>query len=330
MPAPAAGPRGRNGASEAVPRRRGGHGNGLDAWPGYVDALSTLLLVVIFVLLVFVLGQAFLSVALSGRQHALERLTTELAQLSNMLSLEKRRDAALQVELGQVDATLAAKNEDLARARTLSAAEASSVSLLNAQIAALRQQLAAIAQALDVSQTALKDRDVHIADLDRKLNLALADRVEQLKKYQSEFFARLSQVLAGEKGGSVVGDRFVFQSEVLFPVGSATLSPAGAKQIRALATTLKQVAARIPPGIAWILRVDGHADRQRAKGATDALNWTLSADRGISVVRLLIEQGGPPQHVAAAGFGEYQPLDPANTEAAYAKNRRIELRLTDR
>ena len=313
-----------------MPRRRGGHGNGLDAWPGYVDALSTLLLVVIFVLLVFVLGQAFLSVALNGRQHALERLSAEIAHLSDMLSLERSRESSLRLNLASLDATLATSRKDLASEKTLSASQASSVALLNAQLVELRAQLAAIASALDLSKTQLQARDVHIADLDRRLNIALADKVELLKKYQSEFFEKLSQVLAGEHGVAVVGDRFVFQSEVLFPVGSAELSAAGQAQIRKIASTLKQVVPRIPADVPWILRVDGHADRQRPKGGTDQTNWTLSAERAISVVRLLITEGIPARHLAATGFGEYQPLDNADTQAAYAKNRRIELRLTDR
>ncbi len=314
----------------ALSRRRRSSGNGLDAWPGYVDALSTLLLVIIFVLLVFVLGQAFLSVALSGRQKALERLSAEVAQLSQMLSLERTHEAALRASEDAVTASLVEKERQLGRETALSASQAASVALLNAQLTALRQQLAAIAAALDVSQAQIKDRDVHIADLDRKLNLALADRVEELKRYRSEFFGRLSQVLAGQRGISVVGDRFVFQSEVLFPVGSADMSPGGMAEIGKLAATFKQIIPKIPTELSWVLRVDGHADKQRAKGGGDALNWQLSAERAISVVRLLIASGIPANHLAAAGFGEYQPLDAADTPAAYARNRRIELRLTDR
>jgi chemotaxis protein MotB len=314
----------------ALSRRRRQGGNGLDAWPGYVDALSTLLLVVIFVLLVFVLGQAFLSVALNGREKALERLSAQVAQLTQMLSLERSHDAALEVSVSRATAALAARERDLAGEKKLTASEAASVALLNSQITALRQQLAAIAAALDLSQTQLKGRDVQIADLDRKLNLALADKVETLKRYRSEFFGQLSQVLAGQKGISVVGDRFVFQGEVLFPVGSADLSPAGRVEIGKLAETLKTIIPKIPADLGWMLRVDGHADRQRPKDGSDARNWQLSSERAISVVRLLVADGIPASHLAATGFGEYQPLDPADTQAAYARNRRIELRLTDR
>ena len=151
-----------------------------------------------------------------------------------------------------------------------------------------------------------------------------------MQRYRSEFFGRLRQVLANRPGVQVVGDRFVFQSEVLFPVGSAELTAAGVDQINKLADTLKQVSAQIPKDISWVLRVDGHADRQPIEGSRWGSNWELSAGRAITVVKRLIADGVPPARLAATGFGDNQPLDPADTQEAYAKNRRIELRLTDR
>ena len=426
-------------------RRRTPSQEGLTAWPGYVDALSTLLMVIIFVLLVFVLAQAFLSVALSGRDKALDRLGRQMAEISEMLSLERghnqdlqlsiatltrelteaqakndnlsalllaagqnakaaadsrdlakaerdrlngqladaklqlqstqARNQALQNQLGEVakaqDNTskdLAAQAVDLAnqvralqalrdelerkaqdaavrattaeeRARATAAELAqekqlgdttrAQMALLNQQIEQFRLQLAGISQALDISEAANKDKDARIEDLGKRLNIALARKVEELQRYRSEFFGRLSAVLAGRPGISVVGDRFVFQSEVLFPVGSADLSPAGQDQLRQLAGTLKTIAADIPPEVNWLLRVDGHADRQPVTGKF-ASNWELSATRAITVVKMMIAEGIPAERLAAAGFGDNQPLDPANTQAAYAKNRRIEFRLTDR
>jgi chemotaxis protein MotB len=335
-------------------RRRSSTRNGLDAWPGYVDALSTLLMVIIFVLLVFVLAQAFLSVALNGRQHVLDRLQREMAQLTELLSLERGKTHTLSLSM----ATLTAQNQkaaaenralqgqalalaaEIARdqgalqaqkqaADKLSSEAQAQVALLNQQLAELEKQLAAITQALDISQQNVKDRDAKIADLGNKLNLALASKVEELKRYRSEFFGKLSALLANRPGIRVVGDRFVFQSEVLFPVGSAELSPAGADQMRTLAKTLKDIAQEIPPDISWVMRVDGHADRQPIAGSRQT-NWELSAGRAITVVKLLIAEGVAPQHLAATAFAEYQPLDPASTPEAFAKNRRIELRLTDR
>ena len=407
-------------------RRRGGAASALNPWPGYVDALSTLLMVLVFVLLVFVLAQAFLSVAISGRDQALDRLGRQVAQLADMLSLERGREADLTASVARLTdnlrATQAARDaaaqdaaglrtalaqasaardtatqtaaaltsrladqglelqsagkrlavaqakladaatrpdaaENLARmadqVRALMAlrdqleAEASAnagklteavhlgdqaraqVALLTKQIDALHTQLAQVAAALQLEQKTGAAKDAKIADLGTKLNAALVSKVAELQRYRSEFFGRLRQVLANRAGIAVVGDRFVFQSEVLFPAGSADLSPAGADQIRKLAATLKSIEHDIPADLPWVLRVDGHADRQAVHGKF-ASNWELSAERAINVVRLLAAEGIPDNRLAAAGFGEFQPIDTGTTPAAYAKNRRIELRLTDR
>ncbi len=172
-------------------------------------------------------------------------------------------------------------------------------------------------------------RTSQIANLGTRLNTALASKVEELQRYRSEFFGRLREVLANRPGVQVVGDRFVFQSEVLFPVGSADMTAAGQDQIRALAATLKADRRRDPADLNWIMRVDGHADPSRA-AARFASNWELSSPRAINVVKLLIAEGVPANHLAATGFAEFQPLRPVDTPDAYARNRRIELRLTDR
>ncbi len=463
-------------------RRRGG--NGLDAWPGYVDALSTLVMVIIFVLLVFVLGQAFLTVALSGRDRALDRVNRQLAELSDMLSLERGHSSELAASIAQLNrdlagatdardalsrqlaavqataaqaladrdtaraerdramaqlgdanlqaqaaagrlaqlqaklddtagktdandaaaartatqladarrqladmqkqlveqdrvvqadkATIAARLSDLAKlaeqSRALAAlrdelerqaqdaaAKASTeqqrraavesqladekklgdsaraqIALLSRQVEELRAQLASVAKALDLAETQGRDKDAQIANLGQKLNAALAAKVEELQHYRSEFFGRLRDVLANRPGIQVVGDRFVFQSEVLFPPGGADITPAGAEQIRAIAHTIQEIARDIPKDVHWLLRVDGHADRQPIGNSTYASNWELSAARAIAVVKLLILAGVPADRLAATGFADNQPLDAADTPDAYARNRRIELRLTDR
>ena len=470
-------------------RRRGD--NGLSAWPGYVDALSTLLMVIIFVLLVFVLAQAFLSVVLTGRDKQLDRVNRQLAEVSDMLSVERGRSTDLQQSIAQLNRDLAAtsatrdtlsqqlaamkqlaeranadrdtlraerdrlsqqladaslqaqsnaartaqlqndvtaaagrtesanqetakvatqlaearqqlaaaqsqlaemqkqiaeldrtvtadkdtinaKLSDLAKlaeqnralaalrdelekqaqdaaARTMTeqqrraAVEAqlstekslgdsarAQIALLNRQVDELKAQLTTVANALEVSQTQGKEKDTQIANLGQKLNMALASKVEELQHYRSEFFGKLRDVLSNRPGIQIVGDRFVFQSEVLFPVGSAELTPAGQAGITALAITIKDIAAEIPPGIKWIMRIDGHTDRQPIKSGQFASNWELSAARAITVVKLLIADGVPADHLAATGFADNEPLDPADTPDAYAKNRRIELRLTDR
>ncbi len=428
-------------------RRHGG--NGLDAWPGYVDALSTLLMVIIFVLLVFVLAQAFLGIALSGRSHELDQAKRELSELADALSLERGKETDLKQSISQLNAqlatrtadrdrltgqlaeadlavqnanaaverlqaqlsqatgradaaaaqltdaqrqlaemqkqiasldktvavdkdTLQAKLSDLAKlaeeSRALAAlrdqleAQAqdaaaramteeqkrqavqlqladekklgdsarAQIALLTQQIDQLKAQLSAVSASLDLTQQGVKEKDVTIANLGQRLNAALAAKVEELQQYRSEFFGKLRSVLANRPGITVVGDRFVFQSEVLFPVGSAELTPAGIAEMTSLAVTIKDIAAEIPPDVHWVLRVDGHTDPQPVKTGAFASNWELSAARAITVVKLLIADGVPPEHLAATGFGQYQPFGPGDTPDAYAKDRRIELRLTDR
>jgi chemotaxis protein MotB len=519
-------------------RNRGG---GLNAWPGYVDALSTLLMVIIFVLLVFVLAQAFLSVALSGRDRALDRLNRQVSDISDMLALERagaadlrsalgrlnldltaalsereaiarqlfdlrgerdrlgadlsttrgerdrlsaqladlaaqgsasearvrrletqladalsrtetqgteveraardlsdlrRRLAAQGIELERTQAelgttrqqaattaeamrragaeldaarreilalrqqtesldrevqvgrdTIAARLSDLARlqnqvqalaalrddlerqareaaaraeaegrarqqaeaagstadqarqaaearaveATRLSESAQAQAALLSRQLEAIRTELRTLNAALEASELAGRDKDTQIANLGARLNTALAARVEELQRYRSDFFGRLRQVLGDRPGIQIVGDRFVFQSEVLFGVGSAELSNEGAERIRDLAISLREIIRDIPPEVNWVLRVDGHADNSPIRaGGFFASNWELSAARAVNVVRLLVTLGIPPERLAATGFGEFQPVDAADTPAARARNRRIEFRLTDR
>jgi chemotaxis protein MotB len=225
----------------------------------------------------------------------------------------------------------AAVETQLADENRLGDSARAQIALLNRQVDELKAQLTSVAKALDLSQTQGHEKDIQIVNLGQKLNAALTAKVEELQRYRSEFFGKLREVLANRPGIQVVGDRFVFQSEVLFPVGSADLTPAGQSGITALAVTINDIASEIPPGINWIMRVDGHTDRQPIKGPLAfASNWELSAARAITVVKLLIADGVPAEHLAATGFADNQPLDPADTPDAYAKNRRIELRLTDR
>ena len=428
----------------------------INIWPGFVDALATLLLVVVFVLMVFMISQYFLSTALTGRDEALTRLERDINGLAELLALERSANAELRIDASQlsselqsslsvretlanqlaaltesrdaIQARLAAAEasgakvskeledayktiqadrekievelaqlailerlrDDLAQrlriakdegakvsteledafkvieadkekiqaqlqdlailqslrddlmaklARTASDAEAqkelgdeaqAQVQLLNRQILALRQQLASLATALEVAETANKDQDVQIADLGRRLNVALATKVQELARYRSEFFGRLREVLGARKDVRIVGDRFVFQSEVLFETGSAALGEAGQRQLGQLARTLTEIAVRIPHNLPWVLRVDGPTDRIPINTPEFPSNWELSTARAISVVRFLIDQGIAADHLAATGFGEHQPLDPGLSEAALRRNRRIELKLTQR
>jgi chemotaxis protein MotB len=331
---------------------------GIDYWPGFVDALSTLVLGIIFLLTVFVVVQFFLSQDIAGKDTALSRLTAQIAQLTDLLSLEKTGKIDLEEQVARLNASLAAAESERERLRgaaegagqgvaaarqqlsqatsaleaekSLSARALAQVDLLNQQIAALRRQLTALEEALQASETKDKDQQTQIAKLGERLNIALAQRVQELTRYRSDFFGRLREILGNRADIRVVGDRFVFQSEVLFDSGQAVLNPEGRTELDQLATALLELERQIPPEIAWVLRVDGHTDVRPIANIQFPSNWALSAARAISVVQYLISKGVSPQHLVAAGFGEFQPLDPANTEDAYRRNRRIELKLTER
>ncbi len=442
--------------------RTGGR-RSINIWPGFVDCLATLLLVVIFVLMVFMIAQYFLSVALSGRDLALQQLREEVSSLADLLSLERADNAELRVNVAQLSAELQtsieardalsnrlgdlseeresllaqiaglmserddlssqvtsldderaqlaaqlaalagqtdenkeeaerlakeladayttidadkekieamvaeiailqslrdevtakllaaesrasdqderlkqmrlslSKAEEETAARTKLSEEAQrKVDLLNRQIASLRSQLARLNDILDATESQNEEQQVQIADLGRRLNIALASKVQELARYRSEFFGRLREVLGDHPDIRIVGDRFVFQSEVLFETGSAELEEDGRVQLAKLARTLLDISRQIPEEIDWVLRVDGHTDKRPIRTSEFPSNWELSTARAISVVKFLIDQGLPPNRVAATGFGQFQPIDPDDDEVAYRRNRRIELKLTER
>ncbi|AXO14509.1 MULTISPECIES: peptidoglycan -binding protein [Thalassospira] len=376
----------------------------VNTWPGFVDALATLLMVIIFLLMIFVIAQVYLGAALSGRDEALSDLTAQVNELTNLLSLERGNNQRMELELTQLTTELsntADQRDDLrARAATLAdqlaAAELSTdeieqkllaalasledkeaeltelrettgekitdqetridelsallasraaeleeqknlsdeakaqVAALNQQMLALRQQLARIEAALETSERENEEKDAQIVNLGNRLNAALATKVAELQRYRSEFFGRLREVLGDRQDIRVVGDRFVFQSEVLFGSGEAELGEEGKDQLAKLGETLTTIAADIPDDIDWVMRVDGHTDKVPIRNLQFASNWELSAARAISVVKFLIDQGVPPNRLVAAGFGEYQPLDNRDDEIAYRRNRRIEFKITER
>ena len=406
-----------------------------DIWPGFVDALATLLMVIIFLLMVFVLAQFFLGEALTGRDQALDRLRSQVSELADLLALERNASQDLRVNVDQLSvelqstvatrddlstqlqsvrlraeaaeekaaqmqrsledafktivvdrekiaaqlgqlATLARNIEALTALREELRAEIAALSgnlarkddalkekdtalsdkdaalkksqavlveeqkisesaraqlaLLNQQLRALRQQLAKLSTTLEISEKLATTQKVQIANLGKRLNLALATKVQELSRYRSEFFGRLRAILGSRRGIRIVGDRFVFQSEVLFSTGSAELGEAGEEQLRQLAVSLKEISEKIPTNINWILRVDGHTDRIPIRTIRFPSNWELSTARAISVVKFLTNEGIPPTRLAATGFGEFQPLDARNDEIANRRNRRIEIKLTQR
>jgi chemotaxis protein MotB len=268
------------------------------------------------------------------RRETMERRLAEqarLAEAAGAAAVEQARQA----ESARAQAAEQAQAAETARAQAaeqirLAESARAQVALLGRQLADLRNQLARLAAALDAAEASSRDKDVQISALGSRLNAALAARVEELQRYRSDFFGRLRDVLGERADVRIVGDRFVFQSEVLFPPASAELSERGQQQIREIARVLQDISSRIPPDVNWLLRVDGHADRNPIRSPRFASNWELSAARAIAVAQLLIAEGLPSSRVAATAFGDNQPLDTADTPEAYARNRRIELRLTDR
>jgi chemotaxis protein MotB len=332
---------------------------GMNYWPGFVDALSTLILGIIFLLSVFVVVQFYLTQEVSGKDTALNRLNAQIAQLTELLSLEKTGKLSLEEQLAQIRANLATAEGERERfkglyegagsgaaaaqgklnelggqldaEKRLSARALAQVEVLNQQIAALRRQLAALEEALDATEKRDKESQARIADLGQRLNVALAQRVQELSRYRSDFFGRLRTILGDRPDIRIVGDRFVFQSEVFFDTGKATLDKAeGRIELDKLAGALLELEKKIPGEIGWVLRVDGHTDVRPINSPQFRSNWDLSAARAISVVQYLIAKGVSPQRLAAAGFGEFQPIEPDKTEEAYSRNRRIELKLTER
>lgn len=369
-------------------------------WPGFVDALATLLMVIIFVLMVFVLVQVNLAYRVSGQDATLGEMRQQLASLGELLSLERRASAALAADLAQITAQLNASNsqrddlqaqlaslqtalatrnteiDKLARQQAdteaaLAAAKASldarlgalqlaegqlalaqaqkqsaermieslqaettasktEVAQLTAALAAVRMRVEELTALLgEKEQQAAKDK-VAIANLGKSLNNALASRVQELQRFRSEFFGRLRDVLKGRDDVQIVGDRFVFQSEVLFAQGQAEIGTDGRQQLAQLAVALTDIASQIPDDINWILQVDGHTDNIPLRAGRYRDNWDLSTERALSVVRFLRDQGLPANRLAAAGYGEFQPLDSRDTNDARRVNRRIELKITQR
>jgi chemotaxis protein MotB len=336
-------------------RRREAYG---EFWPAYVDVLSTLLMVFTLLLSIFMIAQFYVSQESSGKDTALRRLNRQIAELTSLLSLEQGKSrsavdelAALNVSLASLrsenerltglvgaggDRLAAAESRAAVSARALEAEAAlskeaqSRVDLLNQQLLALRQQMAAIQEALAASEAKDKDAQARISDLGARLNVALARQVQELQRYRSDFFGRLRELLRDRRDIRVVGDRFVFQSEVLFPSGQATMTPEGLAAIDQLATAIVDLERQIPREVDWALQVDGHTDARPINSPQFPSNWELSNARAISVVKYLISRGVTPRRLVAAGYGEFQPLDEGTSEEALRRNRRIELKLTNR
>ena len=330
----------------------------VNVWPGYVDALSALLMLIIFMLLIYVVSQLYLSQTLSDRNQELAQLNERLNDISRLLGLEEDRNTVLQSQLdasierskemqNRFDSVrnqlmqktveneaqqerLDALGQEAEEQDELSASQQAMILRLSNQIAALENQLRQIASALELQEQETAEKEAELEDVSRRLNTLLAERVNELQQYQSEFFARLRRILEDNENIRVVGDRFLLPSELLFASGSAQLGEEGRGELDKLANVLLDVVKRIPDDIDWILRIDGHTDLIPINTPRFPSNWELSTARAVAVVRYLAEQGVPERRMVAAGFGEFFPVAEGTSPQALQQNRRIELKLTDR
>ena len=361
-------------------------------WPGFVDALSSLLMVIIFVLMIFVLSQFFLSQKMNGQDEALVKLKTNLIELSELLSIERNVTIELtssltifenkiniiQSKLEQekikndnnkeklqenektirlskfkiseleeilnkkIEEVLNSKNTILSLENNLQKrkteveiktdtlkANKEEINKLTAASIQLRNKLSQIQTLLTAYKAKDKKDNVKTLNIGKDLNSALARRVEELQKFKSEFFGRVKELIKDRPEIKIVGDRFVFQSEVLFSIGSVEIGPKGQLEMINLASTLVEIEKSLPTDIDWILQIEGHTDNLPVKeGQTYKDNWELSTKRALSVLRFLIKQGINPNRLSASGYGSFQPIDINNNANARKKNRRIEMTIT--
>lgn len=338
-------------------------------WPGFVDVLATLIMALVFVLIVFIIGQYVLGLSINDKERKLSELTEEVFGLNTMLESEKETRLKTEEELSksleaehtksltkeeQIVELKAKLNDRTGQVKNLMQqivyinkklsitgnktlqllTEKSTIQIrvnsLKTTIMNLTEQLKKMNELLSASEEKNNEQAVEIHKLSERINTMLADKVEQLKKYRSEFFGKMKDILGSRKDIRIVGDRFIFQSEVLFPSASATLGPTGMVQLTSVAKALKELSAKIPKNIQWVLLVEGHTDRNPIKSERFPSNWELSSARALSVIKHFIAQGVPSNRLAAAGFGQHHPLDNKKTAAAMHRNRRIELRLSQR
>jgi len=330
-------------------------------WPGFVDGLSTLLLVLMFILSIFVVAQFYLGDRLqtvkdelATKDDELARLISQINSLNDQLGLAKSEENRLQAQVLSLEDTIADKNTELATLsaallgsqaavaataeeldaeKALSEEQRSELATLNAQIAALRRQLTSIQEALETAEAKDIEQQAQIENLSTRLNAALARKVQELQEVRSRFFEALREALGDRSDIKVVGDRFIFESDILFGSCSATLGDAGKVELGKLATALLDIQGDIPGEVNWVLRVDGHADASPL-GPSCAVrfdsNLDLSAQRAISVVNFLSSRGVPERRLLATGSGSTSPLVSGFSSTALAQNRRIEFKLTER
>ena len=356
-------------------------------WPGFVDALASLLMVFIFILMIFVIAQFYVTKKLSGKDEALIKMEAEIFELNNLLSIERNVVSKLSIDVDKIEkkfenqslklmkkekefqkslndlnikdfeiTKLAEKlknkdnlfnklKEDLKNNLQVTqkqklvikenekdiSATIQEIKILLNETKNLKQKINKLKSLLTVYQAKDAKEKIKNIDLGKNLNSALARRVEELQKFKSEFFGRVKEKIKDRPEIKIVGDRFVFQSEVLFETGSTNIGLKGKKELERLAAILIDIEKSLPKDINWILQIEGHTDNLPVKkGQTFVDNWELSTERALSVLRFFINNGLDPKRLSASGYGSFQPVEKGKKANSRSKNRRIEMKITQK
>ena len=349
-------------------------------WPSFVDALASLLIVIIFILMIFVISQYYISQKLSGKDEVLNKLETKILEITNQLSIEKEMTKRLSLNIFNIQSELDNKDLELLRNKSLITSlkaeinknefklsqqlevlenkdqqlnnlqnklldkkkgednynkiineQKKEVNNLNLLISNLKEKINKLNSLLDVYEKKDKEEKIKNLQLKSTLNSALARRVEELQKFKSMFFGTVKEKIKNIPEIRIVGDRFVFQSEVLFETGSIEIGKKGKIELKKFAEILLNLDKDIPKDSNWILQIEGHTDNLPVrKGQIYKDNWELSTKRALSVLRYFINQGLDPKKLFASGYGSFQPIDNTNTKIGRMKNRRIEMKITQK
>jgi chemotaxis protein MotB len=318
--------------STSIRRKRGG----LDIWPGFVDALTSLIMVLMFMLLIFAIGQFVLSDTLAGKTKSLDSLNVKISELSQQVTKNEDIRRSLDSRIAELLRLLGIAESERDRYKTTLDQQGAQAMALSNDIQALEalkrqfeSEVAQLMARINAGDEASRAKDLKIAELDRQLKIVSAERVNELQKYRSEFFGKLRDALGKRDDIKVVGDRFVLPSDILYSSGSAELGAEAKGNLSRLVKTIQEVSKKIPDNIDWVLRIDGHTDKKPIATEKFPSNWELSSARAVAIVKFMVAQGVPEKHLSANGFSQYRPLDTSDTPEALAKNRRIEFQLTN-
>ena len=258
------------------------------------------------------------------------KLDEELSKSQYNLKIKDKELEQIINERSSLLGKIQKQNEDLKDLSEVKEKNSLEIFELNRNVEKLNNRLEELSKLLISAEEEDRKKKIKIENLGKKLNQALAGKLQELSEYQSIFFKKIKEALGDRKDIKVEGDRFIFPSEIFFESGSDIIQTEGIKKLSDIAKSLNEISEKIPSKIDWVLRIDGHTDKIPINNEKFNSNWHLSSSRAINIVKLLIENGISPNRLVAAGFGEHSPLISQENEEAYKKNRRIEIKLTRR